>query len=213
MEEQIHDIPREVVPKVERKNNQQSTLRSILITIAILIAAPLTALLITNFVFQSYEVFGPSMQSTLHEGDRLIVVKAPRTWARIIGKDYQPTRGEIIVFVKKDLLIGGDSGNKQLIKRVIALPGERVAIKDGIVTVFSPSRPEGFVPDQEAAYGSVIKKTSIDGAWVVGANQLFVCGDNRDNSLDSRTFGPIDESDIVGTAKFRFLPTSQARSF
>lgn len=206
-------MPSHSTPAPKRHNNKQSTLKSVLTTIAILIAAPITALFITSFVFQSYEVFGPSMQSTLQNGDRLIVVKFPRTWAKITANDYQPTRGEIIVFTKKDLLIGGDTGNKQLIKRVMALPGEKVKIKDGMVTVYSNSRPEGFMPDKEGAYGSVIEKTSIDGEWTVGPDEVFVCGDNRSNSLDSRTFGPIKESDIVGTAKFRFLPTSQARSF
>jgi signal peptidase I len=152
------------------------------------------------------------MQSTLENGDRLIVVKALRTWARITRKDYQPKRGEIVVFVKNDLLIGGESGNKQLIKRVIALPGEKVTVKDGVVTVYNNERPEGFQPDKEAAYGSVIEKTGIDGTWTVGADEVFVCGDNRDNSLDSRSFGPIHEKDIVGTAKLRFLPVNQSRS-
>ena len=211
--EPIQTTPGNNVPAPERTKNRESTFKSVLTTIAILIAAPIAALLITSFIFQSYEVFGPSMMSTLQNGDRLIVVKAPRTWAKITGRDYQPTRGEIIVFVKRDLLIAGESGNKQLIKRVMALPGEKVVVKDGVVTVYSASRPEGFQPDKEGAYGSVIQKTGIDGEWTVGNDEVFVCGDNRDNSLDSRTFGPIREADIVGTAKFRFMPTSQSRSF
>ena len=187
--------------------------KNIALTLAIIIAAPLTAMFITSFLFQSYEVFGPSMQSTLQNGDRLIVVKAPRTWARIMRRDYQPTRGEVIVFVKEDLLLGGESGNKQLIKRVIALPGERVVVADGIVTIYSDSRPEGFQPDKEGVWADAIDKTAIDGEWTVGENEVFVCGDNRDNSLDSRSFGPIRERDIVGTAKFRFLPLSESKSF
>ena len=119
------------VPIKSRRGN--STFKSVLTTILILIAAPITAILITSFVFQSYEVFGPSMKNTLHEGDRLIVVKAPHTWARLLGHEFIPKRGDVIVFVKRDLFVAGESGNKQLIKRVIALPGERVVVKDGIV--------------------------------------------------------------------------------
>ncbi len=211
--EPIQTTPGHNVPAPERKASRESVFKSILTTLAILVAAPITALLITSFIFQSYEVFGPSMSSTLQNGDRLIVVKAPRTLAKILHKNYLPARGEIIVFIKKDLFIAGESGNKQLIKRVMALPGERVVVKDGVVKVFSSSRPEGFEPDKESPYGSVILKTAIDGEWTVGSDEVFVCGDNRDNSLDSRTFGPIKESDIVGTAKFRFLPTNQSRSF
>lgn len=213
MEPQSTILPPQEVPAAPKKIKSDSAFKNIALTLAIIIAAPLTALLITSFLFQSYEVFGPSMQSTLQNGDRLIVVKAPRTWAKIRGKDYQPARGEIIVFTKTDLLIGGESGNKQLIKRVIALPGEKVVVKDGIVTVFSAARPEGFVPDKEGSWADTIQKTAIDGTWTVGTNEVFVCGDNRDNSLDSRSFGPVHERDIVGTAKFRFMPLSESKSF
>src|SRR6266702_4799807 len=69
--------------------------KSALSTIFILIAAPLVALALTAFVFQSYEVDGPSMQSTLQNHDRLIVLKVPRTIARITGHDFIPNRGDV----------------------------------------------------------------------------------------------------------------------
>lgn len=199
------------VPNPEVKVDKKGA-RNILSTLAVLVAAPLVALLITSFLFQSYEVFGPSMQSTLHNGDRLIVLKAPRSWAKIRGRDFMPYRGQIVVFTKADLLIDGTEG-KQLIKRVIALPGEKVVVKDGILTVFNKSHPEGFQPDKEGNYSDAITTTIIDGSWTVEDGQVFVCGDNRGNSLDSRTFGPIETKDIVGTAAFRFLPTKQTRTF
>jgi signal peptidase I len=186
--------------------------KNIFATLAILIAAPIMALILTSFVFQSYEVFGPSMQQTLQNGDRLIVVKAPRTWSKIRRETFMPKRGQIVVFTKLDVLISSSDGNKQLIKRVIGLPGERVVVKDGEVTVYNKERPEGFQPDKEAAYGSTITKTGGQVDVVVGEDEVFVSGDNRDNSLDSRTFGPIKTKDIVGTAAFRFLPLNQSRS-
>jgi len=204
--------PKQDVPERTITKGGDSTFKSIITTILIIIAAPVTAILITSFVFQSYEVFGPSMQQTLHEGDRLIVVKAPRTWAKIRGTNFQPKRGQVVVFVKRDLFIAGESGNKQLIKRVIALPGERVVVADGIVTVFNKQHPDGYQPDLEGYWKDTIEKSNISGEWTVGEGQLFVCGDNRNNSLDSRSFGPIDESDLVGIASFRFLPTNQAHS-
>jgi signal peptidase I len=188
-------------------------LKNIFTTIAVLIAAPLVALFITSFLFQSYEVYGPSMQTTLYNGDRLIVLKAPRTWSKLLHKTYMPERGQVVIFTKADLVLDNTEGSKQLIKRVVALPGERVVVKDGILTVYSADRPEGFQPDKEGAYGGAIKHTGIDGEWTVNDGQVFVCGDNRDNSLDSRTFGPIDTKDIVGTAAFRFLPIKQTRTF
>jgi len=198
---------------VERQKKHHDGVKNVVATIAVLIAAPLVALLITSFLFQSYEVFGPSMQTTLHNGDRLIVLKAPRTWSKILHHAFMPERGQIVIFTKADLQLDTGDGSKQLIKRVMALPGERVVVKDGILTVYSSTRPEGFHPDQDDAYGKVITHTGIDGEWLVGQNQVFVCGDNRDNSYDSRTFGPIETNTIVGTAAFRFLPVKQTRTF
>ena len=207
-----HSAPHDAAKAVHPVPKNSGGLKNVLVTLAILIAAPITALLITSFLFQSYEVFGPSMQTTLENGDRLIVVKAPRTWAKIRNKTFMPMRGQIVVFTKKDLLIDGGSGNKQLIKRVIALPGEKVVVKEGKLTVFSKSRPEGFEPDKEADYGKVIVTTGLDGEWTVGDGEVFVDGDNRQNSLDSRSFGPIKTDDIVGTAAFRFLPAKSSRT-
>lgn len=203
----------ETEPIKKRTPKHSDGFKNVVATIAVLIAAPLVALLITSFLFQSYEVFGPSMQTTLHNGDRLIVVKAPRTWAKIEHKTFMPKRGQVVIFTKADLVLDNSEGSKQLIKRVIALPGERVVVKDGILTVFNTAHPDGYQPDKVGTYGNVITHTGIDGEWTVGQDQIFVCGDNRDNSLDSRTFGPIDTKDIVGTAAFRFIPIKQTRTF
>jgi signal peptidase I len=190
-------------------------LKNVLTTLAVLIAAPLIALFITSFLFQSYEVFGPSMQSTLHNGDRLIVLKAPRSWSKLRGKTFMPMRGQIIIFTKLDLFVdGGDGSNKQLIKRVMGLPGDRVVVKDGVLTIYNTQHPDGYQPDKTGYWsGNIPESTPINGEWTVGDGEVFACGDNRVNSLDSRTFGPIKTKDIVGTASFRFLPVSQSRSF
>ncbi len=207
--------PNMPVPMAPHKPAQKHRdgLKNVMATIAVLIAAPIVALLITSFLFQSYEVFGPSMQTTLHNGDRLIVVKAPRTWSKIWHRTFMPERGQIVIFTKQDLLLESGDGSKQLIKRVIALPGERVVVKEGILTVFNKQHPDGYQPDKVGPYNGVIVHTGIDGEWTVGVGQIFACGDNRDNSLDSRTFGPIDTNTIVGTAAFRFLPLKDSRTF
>lgn len=211
----VSPVPTPPIPPPPRTPVTQHSdgLKNVFATLAILIAAPLVALFITSFLFQSYEVFGPSMQSTLHNGDRLIVLKAPRTFSKLLKKTYMPSRGQVVIFTKADLAVENSEGSKQLIKRVMALPGERVVVKDGILTVYNDAKKDGFQPDKEGAYGSVITQTGIDGEWTVGKGQVFVAGDNRDNSLDSRTFGPINTDDIVGTAAFRFLPIKQTRTF
>lgn len=181
-------------------------------TVAILALAPLTALLLTAFVFQSYQVDGPSMETTLQHSDRLIVSKMSRTLSRITGNPYIPDRGDIIVFHRKSVQDYGSS-DKQLIKRVVALPGERVTVKDGVLTVYNTERPQGFSPDKEMDYGKVIGQTQGLVDLTVDENEVFVVGDNRGNSLDSRNFGPVNVNEIAGKLSYRIFPFDKAESF
>lgn len=182
-------------------------------TIAILLIAPLIAILLTAFVFQSYQVDGPSMNTTLHNNDRLIVWKVPRTWSKITGHDYIPKRGDIIVFTEARLSEFGQDPTKQLIKRVIGLPGDRVTVHDNIVTVYNARYPEGFNPDTTLPY----RRTGADTAGVLDVvipqHQIFVLGDNRPNSLDSRSFGTVKTKNIVGKLIVRILPLNKVERF
>jgi signal peptidase I len=200
-------------PAKAPKEAKGGKLKSILSTVAILLIAPLLALTITAFIFQSYEVDGPSMQSTLQDHDRLIIWKVSRTWARLTHHDYVPKRGDVIVFIKRGLYEDNGDKEKQLIKRVIALPGERVTVKEGKVMVYNTQHPDGFDPDTTLPYGGVIKDTDGNVDVTVPAGEVFVCGDNRSNSLDSRYFGPIPTHDIVGKLAARILPIGEAEKF
>ena len=192
----------------DEDKSQQSNVKSILSTIAILIIAPLIAVILTTFVFQSYEVDGPSMETTLQNHDRLIVLKLPKTVSKITRHPYVPKRADIIIFNLDE----GSLGKRQLIKRVIALPGERITIKDSKVTVYNDENPDGFNPDS-APYGKVIKYTSGDIDLVVPEGSVFVCGDNRPNSLDSRAFGPVSLDEVVGKLALRVYPFNKGQSF
>ncbi len=181
-------------------------------TIAVLVIAPLIAILLTAFVFQSYEVDGPSMQTTLHNNDRLIVWKLPRTWARITRHGYLPKRGDIIIFDQTGL----PDGEKQLIKRVIGLPGDRVVVQNSVLTIYNQQHPNGYRPDATLPYGQVIGDTEPETGqqeWILGKNQVFVCGDNRTDSLDSRTFGPVSSNQITGKLLMRVAPFNQIERF
>lgn len=171
------------------------------------------ALVLTAFVFQSYEVDGPSMETTLQNQDRLIVYKLPKTWARIWGNDYLPKRSEIIVFTRHtgDEFTG--QADKQLIKRVIGVPGDRVVIKGGKVTVFNNGHPGGYNPDEDQAYSESIKATTGNVDITVDEGEVFVLGDNRDNSLDSRVFGPVSLDDISGELVLRIYPFNKFDGF
>lgn len=201
----VMEQPDEQQDEVE---TQKNNVKSIISTIAILIIAPLVAILLTAFVFQSYEVDGPSMETTLQNRDRLIVNKLPRTISKITRHQYVPKRADIIIFNLDE----GIQGRRQLIKRVIALPGERITIKDSKVTVYNEENPKGFNPDS-APYGSVITYTSGDIDLVVPEGSIFVCGDNRPNSLDSRAFGPVSLDEVVGKLSLRVYPFNKSQSF
>jgi signal peptidase I len=95
----------------------------------------------------------------------------------------------------------------------MALPGERVVVNNNVVTVYNKEHPNGFQPDKTLPYGKVIPDTTGNIDITLGKNQIFVCGDNRSNSLDSRSFGPVDLKNVVGKLVFRLLPLSHAEKF
>ncbi len=182
-------------------------------TVIILLLALLVPLLLTAFIFQSYAVDGRSMESTLHDHDRLIVLKIQRTWSRITRHPYVPKRDDIVIFTKHDLSEFGQPGDKQLIKRVVGLPGDRVVVRDGTLTIFNAQHPNGFEPDRTEPYGSVILTTSGNVDLVVPKGEVFVCGDNRGDSLDSRRFGTVPVRDVIGKLVLRILPLSDSKAF
>jgi len=204
----ISNIPPSFKPK--------ETPKSILSTLLIIGSAILVAVLLITFVFRPYLVDGPSMQPSLHNNDRLIVWKLPRTIARITGNAYIPNRGDVIIFTERGLVGLNGLEEEQLVKRVIGLPGDRVVISDGTVTIYNKQHPKGFNPDTTMPYGQG-KNLLIEGSdsfdVTVQSGQVFVMGDNRNNSRDSRVFGPVVASDIVGKLVLRIFPLSDAQAF
>lgn len=192
---------------------QKSAFRELVSTLGILFTAFLVALFIIAFVFRSYQVDGPSMENTLQNADKLIIWKVPRSWARLTGHDYIPNRGDIVVFTESGLSEFGQEDSKQLIKRVIGLPGERVVVNDGRYTVYNNQHPEGFDPDTALPYGKNLPVTSGNVDVTLAPHQVFVSGDNRPDSLDSRAFGPINANQIVGKLVVRVFPIGQAQIF
>lgn len=211
---QIPDKP-ELAVTSEDLDALPSGRREFLSTIGILITAVLVAFFIITFVFRSYQVDGTSMLNTLQNGDKLIIWKVPRTWARITGHDYIPKRGDIIVFTETGLAQYGQQNTKQLIKRVIGLPGDHLVLKNGYYTIYNAAHPHGFDPDKTLAYGKDdnIPYTSGNINITLGPHQLFVSGDNRPDSLDSRYFGPINASQVIGQLVLRVFPIDHAEVF
>lgn len=188
-------------------------MRDLFSVVAVLACALLLAFGLISFVFQSYQVDGPSMETSLQNSDHLIVWKVPRTIARLTGHPYVPERSNVIIFNEPGIGDGGTSQNKQLVKRVIGVPGDRVVIKDNKITIYNKEHPEGFDPDETMPYGKVIGDTSGNIDVTLDKNEIFVCGDNRSNSLDSRVFGPVDANNIVGKLAVRVLPLNHFTIF
>jgi signal peptidase I len=197
-------------PKATDLRPPESRLGGILSTLGLLASALLIAFLLNIFVIQSYQVDGQSMETTLQNGDRLIVNKIPRTMARIDGRQYVPKRGDIIIFNQQGL--PGFIGEKQLIKRVIGLPGDRVVVDDGKITIYNSQHPGGFNPDTTGDY-RISQPTNLPFDGTLKSDELFVCGDNRGNSEDSRSFGPIKTSQVVAKLVLRILPLNKSQSF
>jgi signal peptidase I len=187
--------------------------RELLSTIGILLIALLVALFIIGFVFRSYQVDGPSMENTLQNADKLIIWKVPRSWAHLTRHYYIPKRGDIIVFTESGLSQFGQQDSKQLIKRVIGLPGDHLVLSNGVYTIYNKANPHGFEPDKTLPYGKHIPVTSGSVNVTLGKGQLFVSGDNRPDSLDSRAFGPINANQVIGKLILRVFPISQSKAF
>lgn len=160
---------------------------------AIVLGAFAVALVIKTFLIQAFYIPSPSMFPTLQENDRVLVNK--------LSYDlHDVNRGDLVVFERPPG--EADSQIKDLIKRVIALPGEVVSeCGDGTVCIDGTPLEEPYLP--EGITSLDIERTTVP------EGHVFVMGDNRENSRDSRIFGPIDQDLIVGRAFVRIWPLSE----
>ena len=160
----------------------------------VIVVALLVAFVVRTFVIAHFVVEGESMYSTLDTGDRVFVNK-------LSYRLHDPNRGDVVVLHQ----ITGAS-ERDLIKRVIGLPGETIEMRNCTVLI------DGKVLNEPYLDPEVVTPTDCGGDYVLDGvipeNHVFVMGDNRGGSQDSRFIGPINENDLVGRAFVVFWPRS-----
>ncbi|NLF14685.1 MAG: signal peptidase I [Anaerolineaceae bacterium] len=179
MDDQFGDLPPEAPGAVQR------LLRLVREVLETLVPAILIALLINVFVGQATRVEGQSMEPSLHTNQRLVVEK-------LSYRFHGPERFDVVV------LKVASQANELLIKRVIGLPGETVEVKDGKVYIDGRPLDEPFLAGDT--------RPGRHGRVVVPPLHVYVMGDNRDHSNDSRSFGPVPIDNIVGRAWISYWP-------
>lgn len=170
-----------------------STSRNLVEWVVILGGALVVAFVVKTFLFQAFFIPSPSMENTLKVDDRVLVNKLSY---RLHGVN----RGDVVVFERPPT----DAGTiRDLIKRVVAVEGDTVETRGDTLFVNDQAVNEPY--RKTASIGSAVSRRTIP------ANQVFVMGDNRTNSADSRVFGPIDEDAIVGRAFVKIWPLGALR--
>jgi len=149
--------------------------------------------LIVTFVFQVARVDGVSMAPTLADQDRLVVNK-------LIYRFAAPRRGDVV------MLYYPEDPDKSFVKRVIAEPGDQIRILDGHVFVNEMPLLDDFVAPEYRSHDDF-------GPTLVPRGYYFVMGDHRNNSSDSRSWGPVPKKYIVGRVQVRWWPISNAHVF
>jgi signal peptidase I len=153
-------------------------------------------LVVYLFLLQPHQVNGKSMEPNFQTGDYVLTDK-------ISYRFGSPQRGDVVVFHAPASANCPQGTGCDFIKRVIALPNETVEVKNGQFYINSDPLNESYIPDSmNTEAGNYIRSNSV----TLNSDEYFVIGDNRPYSSDSRAWGPIDKSMIVGKAFFRYWP-------
>jgi signal peptidase I len=184
-----------------KSDKSRKTRRTIIEWTILIGSALLIAIVIKTFLFQAFYIPSESMKPTLNVGDRVLVNK-------VSYRLHDVNRGDIVVFETPPKAKDANGEIKDLVKRVIALPGESFSTHDGGVLINGRPLKEPYLqkgvrtcaPNSAATSCRDVEPTTIP------ADDVLVLGDNRPASKDSRFFGPIKESSIVGRVFLRIWP-------
>src|SRR5918912_698970 len=158
--------------------------------VILLIAFALVFGFVRPFVLEAFYMPSKSMVPTLEVGDRVFVNK-------FIYSFHEPNRGDIVVF--KSVEGSTEGGQEDLIKRIVGLPGDEISVQDGVLFVNGERQEEPYVNPR-------LPDTSSFAPMTVPKGEVFLMGDNRADSRDSRFFGPVPFENIEGKAVIIFWP-------
>ncbi len=163
----------------------------------LVVAVDLVFGFVRPFVVEPMSVPSASMAPTLEPGDRVLTNKLVYDFA-------DPDRGDLVVFESVD-----DRKDEEIVKRVVGLPGEEISVQKGVLLVNgeAPHEPYLLATQESPTNGTPVVESF--GPMVVPQNHVFVMGDNRTNSYDSRFFGPVPKENLVGEVSLRFWPLSR----
>jgi len=174
----------------EGERKKRTPLGMVIEVVIIVAAAFAIAMLVQAFIVKPFTIHQISMQPTLQERDRILL-------NRLSYHFRDPDRGDVVVF-HSPMVEGED-----LVKRVIGVPNDRVAVKDGDLYINGVLQEESYVLEREIL--------DEDQEVLVPEGHVFVMGDNRNNSGDSRFFGPIEIDSIIGCAFCVYWPIGHWR--
>ncbi|NCO32444.1 MAG: signal peptidase I [Armatimonadetes bacterium] len=182
-------------PCITRPCNLQSagaqSTCSIIIEVSALLMALAIGLLVRSTLYESAVVSGRSMEPTLKQGDRLLVSKTAY-------RDHSPERGDIVL-----ALVREDHGDVPVVKRVVGLPGEEIIVAGGRLFINRRAAQEPYL--KERPYLNLPRR------WIVPKEHVFLLGDNRNRSMDSRDYGPVSRGSFIGKVFCVYYPLSRAR--
>jgi signal peptidase I len=183
----LEDFRAEFIPDHEAE--KEESWRHMLLDIFQTVAISILLFVGINFVTARIRIESVSMENTLHPGNAVLV-------NRLAYRFKLPERGDIVVFDPPF------ESPEPYIKRVIGLPGDEISIREGYVFVNEELISEPYIKD----------KPVMRGTWIVPENAIFAMGDNRNNSSDSRNWGPVPLENIIGQALFIYWPPNEMGS-
>ena len=173
--------------------------------VTVLVVALVIAITVRSLILQQFYISGPSMETTMFQDNRVLVNK-------LSYRLHDIYRGDVVVFDR--VTVDGEVvQHDDLIKRVIGLSGETISIKDCQVFINGKLLPEPYLNDYDLAQSSVDDRCRVPlmEETLIPENHLFVMGDNRPQSFDSRMFGSIEQNLVVGRAFVTIWPLAAAR--